>query len=263
MFVVLLGTGTSHGVPVIGCTCRVCTSSDPKNNRTRCSILVSSNGTSLVVDTSPDFRTQAIREGVERLDAVFYTHTHADHLHGIDDLRQLSRTAPIPIYASSANLAEIEGRFPYIFRESPYRDSKPRISPIAFHDSPVSVAGLEVQPIPLYHGSMLVHGFRIGSFAYLTDCSAIPEESYDILAGVRVVVIDALRHKPHPTHFTVSEAIEAGQRIGAREIYLTHICHELEHAELARDLPDGVYPAYDGLRIELDEGSTGGGAIRP
>ena len=263
MFVVLLGTGTSHGVPVIGCTCRVCTSSDPKNNRTRSSVLISNDGVSLLIDTSPDFRTQAIREGIERIDGVFYTHTHADHLHGIDDLRQLSRTAPIPVYASAPDLAEIEERFPYIFRESPYSDSKPRISPITFHDTPVTVGEIEVQPIPIYHGSMLIHGFRVEDFAYLTDCSSIPDESYELLAGVRVVVIDALRHKPHPTHFTVSEAIEAGRRIGADEIYLTHICHDLEHAELERELPEGVYPAFDGLRIEMDGESTEERKVRP
>lgn len=251
MLAVLLGSGTSHGVPVIGCTCSVCSSDNPKNKRTRSSILVKNEQVSLLIDTSTDFRTQALREGIDRIDAVFYTHTHADHLHGIDDLRQLSRKAPIPVYASPSNLIEIENRFPYIFRESRYRDAKPRISPIPFHESPVEFGKLRVQPIPVFHGSLPIHGFRIGNFAYLTDCSSIPDRSYELLDGVEILLIDALRHEPHPTHFTVSEAIEAGRRVGARETYLTHICHDLDHEELERELPPGIRPAYDGLRIPI------------
>jgi len=253
MLVVLLGSGTSHGVPVIGCGCRVCTSPNPKNNRTRSSIFVKNEEASLLIDTSTDFRSQALREGIDHVDAVFYTHTHADHLHGIDDLRQLSRKAPIPVYASSGNLSEIESRFPYVFRESLYPDSKPRISPIAFHDTPIAVGDLEVQPVPVLHGSLPIFGFRIGEFAYLTDCSSIPEESYRLLEGVQTLVIDALRHAPHPTHFTVREAIAEGKRIGARDIFLTHICHDLEHEELERELPEGVHPAYDGLKIVVND----------
>jgi phosphoribosyl 1,2-cyclic phosphate phosphodiesterase len=253
MDVVLLGSGTSHGVPVIGCTCAVCRSPNPKNKRTRSSILVRRGGLDLLIDTSTDFRTQAIRGGIDKIDAVFYTHTHADHLHGIDDLRQLSLRAPIPVYASPSNLAEIQTRFSYIFRESRYPDSKPRILPIPFRDSPIELDGLIVRPIPLLHGSLPIHGFRIGLFAYLTDCSSIPNRSFEMLDGVEVLIIDALRHEPHPTHFTVTEAIEAGRKIGARAIYLTHICHQLEHEELEHELPEGIYPAYDGLRLFIDD----------
>lgn len=256
MYVTLLGSGTSHGVPVIGCTCPVCSSKNPKNKRTRSSIFVENEQVNLLIDTATDFRTQAIREGIERVDAVFYTHTHADHLHGIDDLRQLSRRNPIPIYASPPNIAEIESRFPYIFRDSPYPDGKPRVSPLPFHDSPVRIGGMAVQPVPVLHGSLPVHGFRIADFAYLTDCSSIPPASYELLDGIDTLVIDALRHKPHPTHFTVAEAIEAGRRIGAREIYLTHICHDLEHEQLERELPEGVFPGYDGLKIPIDAAPT-------
>ncbi|HUX22315.1 MAG TPA: MBL fold metallo-hydrolase, partial [Spirochaetia bacterium] len=173
----------------------------------------------------------------------------ADHLHGIDDLRQLSHRAPIPVFASPANLAEIQTRFPYIFASSVYPSSKPRITPIAIHDTPVELGGIRIAPIPILHGSLPIYGFRIAKFAYLTDCSSIPENSYSLLAGVETLVIDALRHEPHPTHFTVKQAIGAGRRIGAREIYLTHICHQMEHTELEQTLPGGVFPAYDGLRI--------------
>jgi len=207
----------------------------------------------VIVDTSTDFRTQAIREGIDRVDAVFYTHTHADHLHGIDDLRQLSRRGPIPVYSSPRNLEEIQTRFPYIFEESPFPDSKPRISPIALDHNAVVLDDMSILPVPLLHGSLPIHGFRIGSFAYLTDCSSIPEASFELLAGVRVVVIDALRREPHPTHFTVAQAIDAGRRMGAARIYLTHICHQLDHEELERELPESVYPAYDGLRINVGE----------
>ncbi|HUZ18238.1 MAG TPA: MBL fold metallo-hydrolase [Spirochaetia bacterium] len=251
MLVTLLGSGTSYGVPVVGCNCSVCRSPLPENKRTRSSILIEEDGTTILVDTSTDFRFQALREGLTKLDAVFYTHSHADHLHGIDDLRQLSRRQPIAVYASRETCQEIEARFPYIFRGPQEYDSRPRISLATFGDSAVSIGPMTVLPVPILHGKMTIHGFRIGDFAYLTDCSYIPDESFELLRGVSCVVVDALRHEPHVTHFTVGQAIQAGRRIGARDIYLTHIGHELEHESLARELPEGVHPGYDGLKLDM------------
>lgn len=251
MLVTLLGSGTSSGVPVVGCDCAVCTSTTPENKRTRSSILLQADGISVLVDTSTDFRFQALREGIHRVDAVFYTHSHADHLHGIDDLRQLSRREPIPVFAGGSTCREIEQRFPYIFRGPADEDSKPRVTLTRIDGEAVEIGGLSVLPIPVFHGRLPIYAFRVGPFAYITDCSYIPDESYELLEGVSCVVIDALRHRPHVTHFTVEEAIEAVRRIGAERAYLTHICHELDHEVLKRELPEGIFPGYDGLKVDI------------
>ncbi len=250
----ILGSGTSTGVPIVGCSCRVCRSEDPKDRRSRASLWIQAGGLSLLFDTATEFRLQALAAGISRVDALFVTHAHADHVHGLDDLRTLSHHGEIPLYSSPCTLEEIENRFSYIFRGPRTGGGKPRIRliPLDPQGEPVRLSSpegeLEILPVPIFHGSMPIVGYRIGPFAYLTDCSEIPEESYRLLEGVRVLVLDGLRFRPHPTHFSVDQAIAAVRRIGAKEAYLTHLCHEVSYRELSDYLPDGIDPAYDGLK---------------
>ena len=249
VIITILGSGTSHGVPVIGCSCSVCSSDIPENQRTRASVWIKSDSVSILVDTSTDFREQALRAGMTTLDAVLFTHTHADHLHGLDDVRSLTWDKPLPLYASEGTEAEIRCRFDYIFRETQKGGAKPKVFFRRLNTEPVDIAGLQVTPVPIYHGSLSILGFRIGEFAYITDCSKIPDTSYPLLEGTKTLVIGALRHKPHATHFTVEEAVAESRRIGAIRTYLTHICHDLDHHTLKASLPPGIEPAYDGLTV--------------
>ncbi|MFP4179056.1 MAG: MBL fold metallo-hydrolase [Spirochaetaceae bacterium] len=244
----ILGSGTSTGVPVIGCRCPVCTSDDPRDHRTRASLWLQAEGLSILFDTCTEFRIQALKAGIRRIDAVFLTHAHADHVHGLDDLRPLTHRVPIPVYGSPGTLGEIEERFSYIFEHSPVGGGKPKISLHAI-DSAVfpGSSDLEVIPVPVYHGNLMVYGYRVGAFAYLTDCNRIPKESYPLLEGVEVMVIDALRFRSHPTHFNIAQAVEAVKRVGAKRAYCTHLGHELSYRELLHALPEGIFPAYDGL----------------
>ena len=251
MRVTILGSGTSHGVPMVGCSCRVCTSRDPKNNRTRCSLLLEFADQTILIDTSTDFRLQALRAGIKKLDAVLYTHSHADHLHGLDDTRSLSWSGAIPLFAAPNTAAEIRERFSYVFNHNHIGGAKPKVRIVEIVEKELRFGDSMLYPVPIKHGDLDIYGYRIGDFAYLTDCSYIPESSYDLLAGTEVLVIGALRHTPHPTHFSVDQALEAAETIGAGQVYLTHICHELEHRELERELPAHVRPAYDGLCIEI------------
>lgn len=253
MRITILGSGTSHGVPVIGCDCPVCRSGDQRDRRTRCSAWVQHGDASILIDTSTDFRTQALRERIRRLDAILFTHPHADHLHGLDDTRSLSRDGAIPLYATEPTEREIRSRFAYIFTDTQPGGGKPRVRFVRIDSSPKEIAGLVVEPIPVFHGVLPIVGFRIGEFAYITDCSRIPDSSFHRLEGVRFLVIGALRDRPHPTHFTVAEAAEAAKRIGADHTWLTHLCHDLDHRSLASRLPEGIAPAYDGLVIEADQ----------
>jgi len=255
MEVIFLGTGTSHGIPVIGCSCPVCTSSDPKNNRTRCSVYVRAEGADIIIDMTPEFRLQMLREKLTKADAVLITHTHADHLHGLDDIRPLAMETPMPFYGSTKVVGIIRKRFDYIFNVSQIGGGKPHIqlNPVEgpFYIPTRTGGRLEVIPVPMLHGKLETFGYRIGNFSYLTDCSYIPRSSFRLLEGTEVLVLDALRHKEHPTHFSVETALEEAKRIGARKTYLTHMCHDLDHQKLCSELPDGVEPAYDGLRITL------------
>ena len=251
MKITILGSGTSHGIPVIGCRCDVCRSTDVKDKRTRSSILVENNNAQVLVDTSTDFRIQALREGVNRLDAIIITHAHADHIYGLDDTRSLTWDKPLPLYASQLAANEIRTRFDYIFKDSQIGGGKPNIDLRIVDGSTMDIAGMEVLPIPVKHGDLDIMGYRFSNFAYVTDCSYISKESYQLLKGVDTLVIGALRHKPHATHFSISEAIEASEKIGARRTWFTHLCHDVCHTALSEELNDDVSPAYDGMVITL------------
>lgn len=250
--VCILGSGTSTGVPVIGCGCEVCRSPLPQNQRTRCSALLSWQGRQILIDTATDLRQQALREQLTRVDAVLYTHTHADHLHGIDDLRTLNPVdgSFIPIYGSVETLEAIGRNFHYIFNAGPDPGYRPRLErrPIT---GPFELFGLPVQPIPLLHGSGETLGFRIGPFAYLTDVSAIPEDSEALLQGLGLLVLDGLRFSAHTTHFNVAQAVAVAQRLRVPRTLLTHLSHEIDHQRHGAGLPPGVEFAYDGLRLRI------------
>jgi phosphoribosyl 1,2-cyclic phosphate phosphodiesterase len=249
--VTFLGTGTSTGVPVPTCTCDVCRSTDPKDARLRPSVLLHWDDRNVLVDTSTDLRQQALRLGLMSLDAVFYTHAHADHVFGLDDLRMFNwrRGGAIPVYGSPLTLAAIRRTFWYVFEDVEGGGSKPLLELREVH-GPFTLLGRSVIPIPLHHGRLPILGYRIGGFAYLTDVSAIPETSYPLLTELDVLVISALRHRPHPTHLHVARALEEARRIGARRTLFTHIAHEMSHAAVSATLPAGVELAYDGLVLE-------------
>lgn len=248
----VLGSGTSSGVPVIGCNCAVCTSENPKNKRSRASILIQNADYNVLVDTATEFRLQALAAGIARIDGVFFTHAHADHIHGLDDLRPLSHRKAIAVFADAETRAEIETRFSYIFNHQGQGGGVPRIHLHTVRDEAVACCGLQVVPVPLLHGDLPILGYRCGSFAYLTDCSGIPEASFDRLHDLDVLILDALRYRSHPTHFSIEEALAVIKRIAPRRAYLTHLCHDVEYETLLRELPPGVEPAYDGLEFKLD-----------
>jgi phosphoribosyl 1,2-cyclic phosphate phosphodiesterase len=257
-----LGTGTSMGVPTLGCECGVCTSTDPRNRRLRPSVLVQWNGPdpvrnrTVVIDTGPDFREQALQTRLKHIDAVLYTHPHADHIMGLDDLRPLSFASfraggPIPLYAAPQTAEVLERVFDYHFSaDSTYATrARVRIAPLADR---VRVHETEFICVPVRHGEMDIAGFRFGDAAYLTDVSDIPESSFELLQNLETLVLPSLRHQPHPSHATVKQAVEWAQRIGARQTWLTHIAHELGHEETNRMLPPGIALAYDGLKVAVN-----------
>lgn len=250
---VVLGTGTSFGVPVIGCDCPVCTSADPRDRRTRVAAVVEADdGRRVLIDTPPEIRLQLLSAGIGGVDAVLYTHEHADHVHGIDDLRALSaRRGSLPVLGSAATLAQLAERFPYIFddriRPQP-GTSKPQLAPAVVEPfTEVEVAGLSVLPLPVPHGDLTVFGYRIGPFGYITDAKSVPDAVIARLRGVRALVLNALFERPHPTHLSIGEAVAVAEAVGAERTLLTHLTHRHGHAALAARLPAGVEPAYDGL----------------
>jgi phosphoribosyl 1,2-cyclic phosphate phosphodiesterase len=251
--VLFLGTGTSHGVPMIGCACAVCRSDDPRDVRTRPSVLVSlDSGRRVLIDTATDLRAQALRFNVDRVDAVLFTHSHADHIFGLDDTRRFTAISgkPLPLFADAATLDDLRRVFSYAFTPGLEGGGVPALALFRI-DGTFTLFDQAIVPVPLLHGQRPILGFRMGAFAYLTDCNAIPDDSWPLLDGLDVLVIDALRDRPHPTHFTVAEAVAAARRIGARRTYLTHLCHEVGHADLLARLPAGIEPSYDGLELEI------------
>jgi len=252
--ITFLGTGTSHGVPMIGCACTTCRSDDPRDRRWRPSIFVElDDGLRVLVDTATDLRAQALRFGVTRVDAILFTHSHADHILGLDEVRRFNvlQGEPISCFGDEATLADIRRSFRYVFDERAEKGGgvpRLRTFPVG---GPFCLGRQAVVPVPLEHGSRLILGYRFGTFAYLTDCSGIPDASWPLLEGVETLVIDALRDRPHPTHFTVAEAVEAAGRIGAGATWFTHICHDLPHAATCARLPAGIELAYDGLILDL------------
>ena len=241
---------------MIGCTCRTCRSDDPRDRRLRPSIVVrGEHGTSLLVDAGPDLRAQALTHDLTRVDAIVFTHGHADHILGLDDVRRFNSLMgqPMKLYGDALTLDEIRRMFGYAFDpETPKGGGIPQLEPIVV-DGYFRVGEFEILPVPIMHGRRPILGLRIGNFAYLTDCSAIPESSWPLLEGVEVVVLDALRERPHSTHFSLSEAIEASRRIGARQTWFTHMCHDLPHAATCARLPAGMALAYDGLQLTMGQ----------
>ena len=252
-----LGTGTSFGVPQIGCDCAVCRSADPRDKRTRSGAILEAGDATILIDTPPELRIQLIAAGLSRVDAVIYTHEHADHINGIDDLRTFSvrQRRPLPIYGPAETLDRLRTSFSYIFDDAvrPYEGtSKPTLEMHALEPGrPVTIAGVEVLPLAFDHGHLRVFGYRIGSLAYITDVKSIPPAQRESLLGLDVLVINALWWRSHPTHLSIPEAVQTAQSLGARRTYLTHLTHETGHAALAQQLPEGILPAYDGLTVEV------------
>jgi len=249
----VLGSGTSMGVPTIGCACAVCHSSDPHDRRTRPSVLLEYAGKIVLIDTTPDFREQAIREQIRRIDAVLYTHSHADHILGIDDLRPLSyhRDGKIPLYARAEAADYIRNMFRYIF-DADYKFGGLARLELKSVDGPFDLFGVKFEPIPIIHGDTEIFGFRFGQAAYLTDFSEIPESSLPRLEGLDVLFLDGLRHKPHPTHSTVENSMRIAGQVGARRVFFTHICHDLPHEATNATLPPHVRLSYDGMKLEFE-----------
>lgn len=258
MRLTFLGTGTSFGVPQIGCHCAVCRSTDPRDKRTRTGVVVEQDGTRLLIDTPPELRLQLVATGIREVDAVLYTHEHADHTHGIDDLRMFSLKGrkALPVYGPAETMGHLRQSFRYIFDDvNVYAGtSKPSL---ALHPIPagvpLSIAGLEVLPIAFEHGHATVFGYRVGPLAYITDAKAVSPEAVALLKGVKILVLNALWWRSHPTHLSIDEAVAAAQAIGAEHTYLTHLTHETGHADLLARLPASVAPAYDGLTVEILE----------
>lgn len=253
-----LGTGTSFGVPVIGCRCRVCCSSDPRNRRTRHGIVLESEERRLLVDTPPELRLQLLSADIDRVDALFLTHPHADHLHGLDDLRAFTSHsgARIPFHLAAEHEAEVRTRFSYCLGPEPSNQPGtvlPGLEPVPYHDRDwIDAAGLSLQVIAFPHGMYMSYGFRCGDLTLIVDAKRVPDDAWSLITGSRVVVLNALWHgSPHPTHFNVEEALAVIERLAPERALLTHLTHRLDHAELQAELPPGVEAAFDGLVVEI------------
>ena len=254
MRVLFLGTGTSHGVPMIGCDCDVCRSSDPRDTRFRPSLYLElDDDTRVLVDATPDLRSQALAHGIRRVDALIVTHAHADHIMGLDEIRRFNHMTrrAMPLYADARTLDGIRRTFEYAFDEGALAGGGVPQLELNAVDGPFQVGATRIVPVPVRHGRWQILGFRFGPFAYLTDCNEVPASSRGVLEGLDVLVLDALRHRPHPTHFTLAEAVATAREIGARQTYFTHIAHDLGHAATSVTLPAGMALAHDGLLLEM------------
>jgi len=251
--ITFLGTGTSHGVPMIGCECATCRSTDPHDNRLRPSIFIETSSARVLVDAGPDLREQALRHRIARVDAIVFTHGHADHILGMDDVRRFNALmdGAMPCYGDAATLEDIRRMFSYVFDPAtPKGGGLPQLD-LREIDGRFSVGDIDLQPVPIWHGRRRILGFRVGAFAYLTDCSRIDEAAWPLLERLDVLVLDALREKPHPTHFSLSDAIETAARIGAARTFFTHMAHDLPHEATNARLPDSMRLAHDGLVLSM------------
>ncbi|MGH9311108.1 MAG: MBL fold metallo-hydrolase [Vicinamibacterales bacterium] len=254
MQITFLGTGTSHGVPMIGCDCATCRSADPRDRRLRPSVYIHTDGgPCLLIDAGPDLRTQALAHGITRVDAILFTHGHADHILGLDDVRRFNTLMgkPMPLFGDRKTLAEIRRTFAYVFdAHTPKGGGLPQLD-LGEVERAFSIGTEMIVPVPIWHGERPILGFRVGRFAYLTDCSRIPDTSWELLRDLDVAVIGALRERPHPTHFSLGQALDAARRVAARQTYFTHMCHDLPHAATCERLPANVTLAYDGLTVQV------------
>ncbi|MBL4884066.1 MAG: MBL fold metallo-hydrolase [Planctomycetaceae bacterium] len=255
--IIVLGTGTSHGVPVVGCKCPTCLSEHPRNQRTRSSILVQAPQGNFIIDTTPEMRIQLIRETVDLVHAAVFTHSHADHIYGLDDLRQFGHLLDqdIPLYCEENVAEQLKQAFSYAFvpsENNKRRGAIPRFELKPITTNPLELLGLPLQPIRLMHGKLPIFGYRFANVAYCTDVSEIPPSSWPLLENLDVLIIDALRYREHPTHFNIAQALEVIEKVCPRQAYLTHIAHDIEHEKASESLPENVSLAWDGLRIPFD-----------
>ena len=252
MKITFLGTGTSHGVPMIGCDCGTCRSTDPRDRRWRPSVYIETGDRAVLVDAGPDLRTQALAFGVRRVDAIIFTHGHADHILGLDEIRRFNslQKRSMACFGDELTLDDVRKVFSYVFDPAtPLGGGLPQLTLFRIA-GPFCLGRQEIVPVPIFHGQRPILGLRLGGFAYLTDCSRIPDESWALLENLDVLVLDALRERPHPTHFSLDEAIAAAERIAPRRTLFTHMCHDLAHAATSARLPPGMELAYDGLVVE-------------
>ena len=252
MKITLMGTGTSTGIPVIACDCAVCTSTDPRNRRLRTSAWIRDESRSLLIDTPPEMRLQAIEHGLHRPDAILFTHSHADHIFGLDDVRRFNmmQGCPMPCHGSAETLDDLRRAFAYVFMKTQAGGGKPSLDLLPV-EAPFQAAGFDVTPIPILHGRLPVLGYRIGDFAYVTDVSYIPPSSLELLQGLDVLVLGALRPERHSTHFSIPEAVEVARELRPRQTWFTHMTHDVDHGVVDAELPPGISLGYDGLTFEV------------
>ena len=254
MRILFLGTGTSTGIPSLCCPCDVCQSDDPRNKRLRASALIQDNGDNFLIDTSTDLRQQCLRYNITKIDGVLYTHHHADHVHGIDELRCFNffNKTVIPCYGNELTLSTIQRNFSYIFNgEKPMGGGVPKLDMITLNGASFDLGGLKVTPVDIQHGNIIILGYKVNNAAYVTDCSGLPEQTKEVLSGLDVLVLNALGFEPHATHFCLEQALEAIEELKPKRAILTHINHKFDHEAVSKMLPENVELAYDGLTVDL------------